>query len=182
MGLVDLRIDNELLFLRLPKPAFKTAADSQLRNAAAALGIDVNAIERAAIIDVGVAWFTLQLRDAEAVSSLKPDFAAIAALPGSALSGLNVFGFYKDGGPADIEVRSFAPAHGIPEDPVCGSGNGCVAAFIQRDDLLERKTYVSSQGRCLGRDGRVEIRFEDESIWLGGNSVTCVEGTLQVQP
>ena len=178
-GLVELRIDNGRLFLRLPKPVFRSADESQLKSAAAALGVSLNTIERAGIVDVGVTWFTLQLRDADSVINLKPDMAAIAALP-APLTGLNVFGFYKNGGTADIEVRSFAPAHGIPEDPVCGSGNGCVAAFINREKLLDRQSYISSQGRCLRRDGRVEVRFEDDAIWLGGNSVTCVEGTLKI--
>jgi PhzF family phenazine biosynthesis protein len=178
-GLVELRIDGERLFLRLPKPVFSAPGDSQIGSAATALGISSTAIERAAIIDVGVTWFTLQLRDAQAVGNLKPDMAAIAELP-APLSGLNVFGFYRNNGPANIEVRSFAPAYGVPEDPVCGSGNGCVAALIHRDKLLDRKTYISSQGRCLGRDGRVEVRFEDDTIWLGGDSVTCVEGTLNI--
>jgi PhzF family phenazine biosynthesis protein len=178
-GLVELRIDNGRLFLRLPKPVFSSADESQLKSAAANLGIGRNIIERAAIVDVGVTWFTLQLLDADAVINLKPDMAAIAAMP-APFTGLNVFGFYKNSGPADIEVRSFAPAYGVPEDPVCGSGNGCVAAFINREKLLDRQFYISSQGRCLRRDGRVEVRFEHDAIWLGGNSVTCVEGTLKI--
>jgi PhzF family phenazine biosynthesis protein len=178
-GLVELRIDSGRLFLRLPTAVFSSADESQLKSAATALGIGLNAIERAAIVDVGVNWFTFQLRDADAVIMLKPDMAAIAALP-APLTGLNVFGFYKNGGPADIEVRSFAPACGVPEDTVCGSGNGCVAAFINRERLVDRQSYISSQGRCLRRDGRVEVRFENDAIWLGGNSVTCVEGTLKI--
>src|SRR5207247_7401739 len=136
--------------------------------------------ERAAVIDVGVVWFTVQLRDGEMVTNLKPDMAAIAALSGSALTGLNVFGFHKDGRPTDVEVRSFAPADGIPEDPVCGSGNGCVAALVRRDGVLNARTYVARQGRCLGRDGRVSVQFDDGTIWLGGHAVTCVEGLLQI--
>jgi predicted PhzF superfamily epimerase YddE/YHI9 len=32
----------------------------------------------------------------------------------------------------------------------------------------------------MGRDGLVEVRFmEDDPIWLGGQAVTCVEGTLR---
>ena len=41
-------------------------------------------------------------------------------------------------------------------------------------------SYIASQGRCLQRDGRVEVRFEDDAIWLGGHAVTCIEGTLNV--
>ena len=180
-GLVQLRVDGERLFLALPTPAFRDPAESQRAAAAAALGVAATQIQRAAIIDVGPVWFTVQLRDGAAVAKLEPDMAAIAALTRAPVTGLNVFGFYASGEPADLEVRSFAPAHGVPEDPVCGSGNGCVAALIQREKLLDRSAYVSSQGRRMQRDGRVEVRFGDDgTIWLGGHAVTCVEGTLTV--
>jgi len=40
--------------------------------------------------------------------------------------------------------------------------------------------YVATQGRCMGRDGRVEVQFDpDGTIWLGGHAVTCVEGMLR---
>jgi PhzF family phenazine biosynthesis protein len=79
-------------------------------------------------------------------------------------------------------VRSFAPAHGIPEDPVCGSGNISVLGFLKETNQLGRvgSDYVARQGRELGRDGRVHMRLEGEDIWLGGEAVTCVEGTLAV--
>ena len=178
-GLIELRIDGDRLFLRLPTPVFTSPDARQIADATAALGVGATAIERAAIIDVGPVWLTVQLRDGQTVANVKPDMAAIAALSRSSVTGLNVFGFYKDGGPADLEVRSFAPQDGVPEDPVCGSGNGCVAALIQRDKLLDRKSYTASQGRCLQRAGRVEVRFEDDgAIWLGGHAVTCIEGTI----
>jgi predicted PhzF superfamily epimerase YddE/YHI9 len=40
------------------------------------------------------------------------------------------------------------------------------------------RSYVASQGRCLGRDGLVYIQFEDGTIWLGGRAVTCIESVL----
>jgi PhzF family phenazine biosynthesis protein len=180
-GLVELRIDGDRLFLRLPPPVFTRPDARQVEEAAAALGIPTTAVERSTIIDVGPIWLTLQLRSGEAVTSLKPDFAAIAALSGARCAGLNVFGFYNDRESSALEVRSFAPADGIPEDPVCGSGNGCVAALIQRDKLMDRNSYTASQGRCLQRDGRVAVHFGDDgAIWVGGHAVTCIEGSLAV--
>jgi predicted PhzF superfamily epimerase YddE/YHI9 len=68
----------------------------------------------------------------------------------------------------------------VPEDPVCGSGNGCVAALVRRDKILTAASYRASQGRCMGRDGRVDVEFDSDGIiWLGGQAVTCVEGTLR---
>jgi PhzF family phenazine biosynthesis protein len=180
-GLVELRVEGERIALALPAPGFREPGPEALAQAAVALGVPAADLARGALVDVGPVWFTVELRDGAQVAKLEPDMTAIAALTRDGATGLTVFGFYGNGGPADVEVRSFAPRQGIPEDPVCGSGNGCVAALIQRDRLLAQHAYAASQGRCLGRDGRVEVRYAaDGTIWLGGQSVTCVEGTLRV--
>ena len=180
-GLVELRVEGERIALALPAPSFREPGPEALAQAAVALGVPAADVARGALVDVGPVWFTVELRDGAQVAKLEPDMAAIAALTREGATGLTVFGFYGNGGLADVEVRSFAPGQGIPEDPVCGSGNGCVAALIQRDRLLGKNAYAASQGRCLGRDGRVEVRYAaDGTIWLGGQSVTCVEGTLRV--
>ena len=74
--------------------------------------------------------------------------------------------------------RSPRRGDGVPEDPVCGSGNGSVAAIVRRDGILNTHSYVASQGRCLDRDGLVTVHFENSTIWLGGPAVTCIEGLL----
>jgi PhzF family phenazine biosynthesis protein len=179
-GLVDIAIDGERLFLALPEPQFREPTPTALEAVAGGLGIAACDIRRASIVDVGPVWFTVEIAGGEAVAALKPDMAKVAALNTLGITGVNVFGLYPAGTGADLEVRSFAPGDGIPEDPVCGSGNGCVAALIRRDGVLTRRQYVARQGRCLGRDGKVSVRFDHGTIWLGGNAVTCVEGSLHV--
>ena len=89
------------------------------------------------------------------------DLPRIAALTPRGVAGVTVFGLTPAGTAAQIEVRSFAPSEGVPEDPVCGSGNGCVAALVKQERLLAGSSYTASQGRCMGRDGRVEVlRFD----------------------
>ena len=180
-GLVTLRIDGERLFLGLPKPALRDFPAAQLNELAAALGVGADTVRASGVVDVGVTWITLQLADAAAVRQLHPDQARIRALTPPGVVGVTVFGLAAPGASPELEVRSFAPAEGVPEDPVCGSGNGCVAALVRTKRLIAGSTYVASQGICVGRDGRVEVRFgDDETIWLGGHAVTCVEGTLRV--
>ncbi len=96
------------------------------------------------------------------------------------IGGVTVYGASNDGQSA-IHVRSFAPAHGIAEDPVCGSGNISVAAYLMKTgrDVRVGARYTARQGMQLGRDGRVSVRIERGKIFLGGNAVTCVEGTLR---
>jgi PhzF family phenazine biosynthesis protein len=178
-GLVDIRIDGERLLLALPEPRFREPAPAQVAAVADGLGVESAHIQRAAIIDVGPVWFTVQLPGGDAVAALVPDMTKLTALSAIGITGVTVFGLHAPGRGTDLEVRSFAPAFGVPEDPVCGSGNGCVAALVRRDALLRSPTYIASQGRCLGRDGRVTVQFEDGTIWLGGHAVTCVEGLLR---
>jgi PhzF family phenazine biosynthesis protein len=178
-GLVHIKIDGERLLLALPEPTFREPTLSQVAAVADGLGVVPADIQRAAIIDVGPVWFTLQLANGDAVRALVPDMGKLAAASPTDITGVNVFGLYPRGGRADVEVRSFAPGGGVPEDPVCGSGNGCVAALLRRDGVLKVRTYVAAQGRCLGRDGQVTVRFDGGTIWLGGHAVTCIEGVLQ---
>jgi len=175
-GSVDIKIDGERLLATLTEPQFRETTGANLAAVADGLGISAADMQRAAIIDVGLVWFTIQLACGDAVLALTPDMGKLAALNSISITGVNVFGLYPAGAGADLEVRSFAPGDGIPEDPVCGSGNGCVAALVRRDDILKKGSYHASQGRCVGRDGRVE--FDNDTIWLGGHAVTCIEGWL----
>jgi PhzF family phenazine biosynthesis protein len=180
-GLVPLRIDGDLLFFALPRPSLRGISAPRLHALAIALGISPGEVAANAEVDVGAVWLTLQLTDAALVRRLRPDQALIAAATQTGVTGVTVFGLEPEGEEAHLEIRSFAPAHGVPEDPVCGSGNGCVAALVRRDGLLGRDSYVARQGRCIGRDGFVEIRFdEDGTTWVGGRSVTCIEGTIEI--
>ena len=179
-GLVEIKIDSERLLLALPEPQFREPTKSHLAAVADGLGVSTADVQRAAIIDVGPVWFTLQLSSGDAVRALAPDMGKLAVLNSIGITGINVFGLYPAGANANLEVRSFAPGDGIPEDPVCGSGNGCVAALVRRDGILTGRSYVASQGRCVGRDGRVEIEFDEKTIWLGGHAVTCIEGSLKI--
>ena len=60
-GLVDIKIDGERLFLALPEPEFRKPTKSHLDAVADGLGVSGADVQRAAIIDVGPVWFTVQL-------------------------------------------------------------------------------------------------------------------------
>lgn len=133
-------------------------------------------------IDVGPIWVVGEMADARALAQLAPDMASLADYSNEQkASGVTLFAKSDDCVSA-IHVRSFAPAHGIPEDPVCGSGNLSVGVYLKASGQAERfgKTYVARQGGALGRDGRVQVRLDEDGIRIGGHAVTCVDGHLTV--
>jgi predicted PhzF superfamily epimerase YddE/YHI9 len=76
-----------------------------------------------------------------------------------------------------LEVRGFFPGPGgFAEDPVTGSLNAAVGQWlIEAGRLPER--YVAAQGTALGRTGRVAVERLDDQVWVGGGTVTVLEGT-----
>lgn len=179
-GVVELRVEGERLWLKAPPAKLSSVAQERRAEMEAALGAPVMGEPR--IVDVGPVWLVAELAGAAAVDACAPDLARVAAASEAlGITGITIFGATSAAGCA-MHVRSFAPAHGIAEDPVCGSGNISVAACLAGGGGLARfgAQYAARQGMALGRDGRVAIRVDGGEIYLGGQAVTAVEGELRV--
>jgi PhzF family phenazine biosynthesis protein len=83
-------------------------------------------------------------------------------------------------------VRAFCPADGIHEDPVTGSANAAIGAYLHATGGLDATDahYRASQGRELGRDGFVEVRVDRTTgdVEIGGQSITCIDGIVNLPP
>jgi PhzF family phenazine biosynthesis protein len=133
-------------------------------------------------IDVGVVWIVADVGDASTLARLKPDLQALAELSAEmGVAGVTAFGASHDPS-APLHVRSFAPLQGIAEDPVCGSGNASVAVYLVHHGLAETYgcDYTARQGMQVGRDGQVRVRIRGESIQIGGQAITCIDGFLRI--
>jgi PhzF family phenazine biosynthesis protein len=169
-GVLELSVEDGKIFVKGPKPKIADVR-KKLPFAAKLLRIDVGAV-----------WIVGEAADSARLAELKPDLKSLAAFSvDHEAAGVTVFAAAAHGEGA-MHVRSFAPAHGIAEDPVCGSGNLAVAAYLQATNQLARfgARYVACQGMQLRRDGRVHVRVDADGIRIGGEAVTCVDGTLRV--
>ncbi len=181
VGVIDLQVDGDTLWLDSPSATSTALGASDLDSLKKAL--KVNSKGSPIIINVGPRWLVAELASADAVAALDPDMGIMTELSNRlSIGGVTVYGGSDDGQSA-IHVRSFAPAHGIAEDPVCGSGNISVAAYRMKTGQAvgAGASYTARQGMQLGRDGRVSVRIEGEKIFLGGSAVTCVDGLLRVR-
>ncbi|GBE10433.1 trans-2,3-dihydro-3-hydroxyanthranilate isomerase [bacterium BMS3Bbin12] len=138
------------------------------------------------VISTGVRWLIVPLASVDVVAALRPDFIAIQEGCRS-IGAVGVTAFclrgatYREG----VRLRSFAPGEGVLEDPVCGSGNGSVAAYVARFLSRGARTleYTAEQGAEAGRPGRVSVRAlrgtdDAWSIQVGGHAVRVMEGTI----
>lgn len=166
----------------LPVPTF--APGPPVEELCAALRVDPSrAVGESLTVSVGVAWHVLPLASLEDVRSLEPDMTALAAIEARTGVATTVFCREAEAPECSVRVRSFAPGDGIPEDPVCGSGNGCAGAYQAHTGMAPTPiSYVAEQGVEMGRAGRATVRIEDgESgyrVQVGGRVVTLVTGQL----
>ena len=107
-----------------------------------------------------------------AVRGASPDLAAVAAL-GTSLC-LTAPGAGEPGG-VDFVSRFFAPAHGIPEDPVTGSAH-CTLAPYWGGRLGKAQLRARQVSRRVG-DLTCEVR--DSHVQLGGRCQLVITGQLR---
>lgn len=166
-----------------PTPTFAPAPPAA--DLARALRVRVKDIAaEPAIVAVGVAWIVVPLGSLGTVRDLTPDLDAVARYEG--VTGVTVFCPEAEDPMCRVRVRSFAPREGIIEDPVCGSGNGCVGAYLAATGLIGSPPlqYIAEQGVEIERDGRVRVWVEGPKdalvVRVGGQAVTVLDGELRL--
>jgi predicted PhzF superfamily epimerase YddE/YHI9 len=114
----------------------------------------------------------VEMADAAAVRTLAPRLDALASF--GARGYIVTAAGDRDG--VDVVSRFFAPAVGVPEDPVTGSAHCVLAPFWSA--RLGRADLVCEQASARG--GLVRTRLEGERVVLRGRAVTTWRGELLV--
>lgn len=192
IGIVPIEVlerDAEIL-LRMTQasPTYKEA-DLSLADVASMLGCEAADIAstKFEVVSTGVPWLVAELSSVEAISRVRPDQALIHKVTCQLrCAGLTTFAEHSADSATRIRVRTFAPGEGVPEDPVCGSGNGSVAAFLahHKHGTEAFGSYLAEQGVEIGRDGIVHVSWKRDgevvSVQIGGHAVVCASGKLHL--
>ena len=197
-GLVKIRRDKTGKQLAFAAPGLSRSGPSPvvLAQVAAALGIKAAQVTAAQLLDNGPVWLGLLLDSPETVLQIMPNHQELAKLgvkvgvagvyPVDAATPLiaranreaKAFAQDKPDIVPNLEVRAFAASIGINEDPVTGSLNASLAQWLMADGIMPTQ-YTAAQGVCVRRAGQIDLlRDADGQVWVGGESVTCIDGTV----
>jgi len=160
-GVLTVKRDGDLLAMDLPsRPGKKLGAMPEL---AAAIGKTPAEIYQAR--DTMAVFET-----AADVAAIKPDFKALRALG----TWLIVTAPGENG--VDFVSRFFAPAQGIPEDPVTGSAHCTLTPY-----WAARLGKTRLEARQLSkRGGALTCTLAGDRVILAGRAVLYLEGTITV--
>ena len=115
--------------------------------------------------------YLAMLASERAVRELAPDLNAVAALdrPGVIVTG-------PGDGAHDFVSRYFAPAKGIPEDPVTGAAHCALAPFWA--GRLAKTEFLAFQASARG--GEILCRLAGDRVELEGSCVFYLEGEATI--
>ncbi|GAM17392.1 hypothetical protein SAMD00019534_005670 [Acytostelium subglobosum LB1] len=196
-GLVEIAIAGETVdsrTLSFRSPACHPAAledPAQIKLLTDALvGVEVDNTVAPMSALIGLNWLVVRLRSVEDVLAFRP----IPALIKEVVERLNVGGIaiYSafDANQlmafgVNYELRTFfIEQDNLIEDPVTGSANACLARVLQEQGFPDHgttaKQYMARQGTLRNREGRILVTYFDGEPWIGGQSVTLINGTIKI--
>ncbi|MBA1275982.1 PhzF family phenazine biosynthesis protein [Stutzerimonas azotifigens] len=185
VGLVNVaKLPDSSLSFAAPQAALLPLDESIRSELTVALGTDqLSTRLPAVVVDMGIRWLVVRIDSAGACLAVTPDPTRMTALNERCqISGVALYGPSAEGEPSTYELRALLAEQGmLSEDPVTGSANACLARVLQSQGFPDPGTqegYRVRQGTALKRNGQVSVRYLGQTPWVGGHSLTLVDGTL----
>jgi PhzF family phenazine biosynthesis protein len=126
--------------------------------------------DQAKTIAAGEEDWLVEVRDEALLRALQPDLARLARVDARGI----IVTARGDGEQFDFVSRFFAPAVGVPEDPVTGSAHCSLAPYWAA--RLGRTRLRAFQASARG--GELEVEVRGARVALVGRAVTVLRGTL----
>lgn len=175
IGLVRLRHAGGRLAFEAPMLRRSTPMNAvMLARVCQGLGLSDAEIVATRVLDTGLEQPALMIRSRARLLELKPDWKTLG------MDAIGIIAPWTDSheaGQPDFEVRMFDETLAKFEDPVTGSLNASLARWLIGAHLAPEH-YVASQGTVLGRTGRIHVDKDADGIWIGGDTVSRIEGYL----
>jgi trans-2,3-dihydro-3-hydroxyanthranilate isomerase len=170
----------------LPVPRFVRAGQFKL-DLLRILNISIDQMENRMPI-VATDYLFVPVRRLHTLFEMTPNFTMMSQfLSHRHLAGICVFSTETVERGSALHSRFFAPTIGISEDPVTGSANGPLGAYLVEFGKMkvegEHMVMIGEQGDVIGRPGRVRIELDLKdrqvaAVWIAGRAVTVLSGEM----
>jgi len=206
VGLIRIEAQKGRWAFAAPPSQQRAIPDDKMDALLHALGVANHQVIASQILNNGPEWYSFLLDSTDTVQNMSPDHLALKNLgikvgvaaivqPIESTSALLISRSNRESrafvgrasnssqstesqAEPNLEVRAFAAAIGITEDPVTGSLNASMAQWLIGAGMMPAH-YVAGQGQALGRQGRVHIHQDSQGqVWVGGDTVVCIEGQV----
>ena len=189
VGVLDIEVGEDgTVWMTQDDPDIREV-DLDYDRVADALGVDPAALKDIgadlppAVASTGLPFLVVPVNFLEHVGGMDPDLGAIEAIS-EAVDATGIYAFTFDAVDVDstLHGRMFAPAAGVPEDPVTGTASGATGAYLRKYEAFDGEfpdEMVFEQGHFVDRPGRVRVRIGEE-VRVGGRAATALDGELRV--
>ena len=134
-------------------------------------------------VSTGLPFIIVPLRTLDAVKRAKvARDKYFELIKDTAAKGLFIFCPQTYNQQNDLNVRAFLDYYGVPEDPACGSGAGCLAAYLVKYRYFGKDNINAraEEGYEIGRPSLLLLRAEDKQdkidVSVGGRVVMVARG------
>lgn len=176
----------DILWMRQKAPEFGKSYDRE--QIAKLIGIESRAIdERFPVQEVSTGFFALMvpLKSLDAIkrARINRDLYDVFVDRGGA-PGILVFAPETYNKENKLNIRFFADALGVPEDPATGSANGCLAGYLVKNRYFgtSKIDIQNEQGIEINRPSLIHIKAEDTGdsieINVGGRVIPVAKSEL----
>ena len=205
VGVLDVEVTDEgFVWMTQDAPTVERV-DLDYDRVADALGVEPTSLTGLsddlplAVASTGLPFLIVPAEYLGDLSDADPDVRAVEALSETVgATGVYLFTFDALERESTLHGRMFAPAAGVPEDPVTGTASGAVGAYLRQfgafetgqDPLGSAPDETSEgfpdelrleQGHFVDRPGEVRVRV-GETVRVGGAGVVALDGHLAVPP
>lgn len=162
-------------------------------NILGALGLISNDLdERCPVqkVSTGHSKVMVGIKSRDTLNALQPDLMRLTSISKKIrCNGFFVFTFDSDDHDILTHGRMFAPAIGIPEDPVTGNANGPLGAYLVQHNILKAPggtiTFKGKQGEAIGRPGIVTVTVEVKDgkpsrVQVGGDATIAFRTEMEI--
>lgn len=185
LGIVTLSIaDDKTISFKAEKADIEEISEDAIKGYQKSL--DVEFISEPKLLQVGPKWIVYLVGSSESCYKAEPDHVQMANVSeryghtGIILAGK------KPGSKNEYEMRAFAPAEGVQEDPVCGSGSIALVRYLQGLYSFKETTDIKiTQGGRVHRDGQISCQIQagkdgQYSYSSGGDAIIVIEGSINL--